>query len=118
MQWSQIYQNYKDIIPNYIIFDEVEDGVSDNELKDEIFDINGDLHEWMIFTQIRPGKLIEEAILGLRELDSTFNWSSTFLIYQQPNRLCNFIREHQITHQIKIIYIFLLLLYQLNKKKC
>ena len=100
LSWAQIYQDHHDIILNYINFDDVDVEESDDEIEEENYDNNHDLHEWMIYTQMRPGKQIDEAILGLRELDSTYNWSATFASYQQPYHLRNFINNHQTNHQL------------------
>ena len=116
--WAQIYQDYKDIIPDNINFNQVIVEGSDDELEEDNFENNGDLHEWMIYAQMRPGIPVEEAVLGLRELDSTYNWSSTFSTYQHPYRLRSFIKDHQTNLQkMKMTYIFLKSYYQQNKKK-
>ena len=115
--WSQIYQNFKNIIPDYINFDEIGVEESEDEFEDQIVENNEHLHEWMIYTQMRPGQKIEEAILGLRELDFTYNWSRTFSTYQQPYSLRNFIRDHQTSHQVESDMNFPSVILSIEQKK-
>ena len=57
LEWSEIYRQHLDIIPNHLDIPEAENEQEDEfEQEDQIDYANIDLHEWMIYTRMRPGE--------------------------------------------------------------
>lgn len=69
----------------------------DDQTEEELQE-NCDLHEWMLYLRMQPGSELQEAELGLREIDQNFNWSTSFSNYSEPHQLRNFIETRRQDH--------------------
>lgn len=100
-QWSEIDHHHANFILNHINLDGLiaENREDEVEEESEVNQRDQDLHEWMLYARLQPEQEIPQAELGLREIDTAYNWSESFGTYQQPNQLRNFINDQQSTHQ-------------------
>ena len=92
LPWSEVYRNYSQQIPDFVDLDDwlnnEDDEFEIEENEDHQFQ---DLNDWMIYMRLRPNdEQLQQAELGLREQDTTFDWTASYNNYENHNELMNF----------------------------
>lgn len=93
--WSEIYHQHRNQIPNYInlhqLVAEEEEEEFDEVSQEHLAELN--LHEWMIYARMQPDQVLQEAELGLREMDTNINWYESYQNYPNVDQLRNFVKK-------------------------
>lgn len=93
-QWSEVYNRYGEIIPDFLNLDN-DYNEEEEDFEDEIDnEPNYDLHEWMLYVRERPNIQQNPAELGLREQDTTFDWTRSYNNYENHAELRNFVEDN------------------------
>lgn len=98
LSWTEVYNQYSEIIPNFISFDDIEvesdeEGQNENQNNHDM-----DIEDHQIYMRMLPdsGQRLEAAELGLREQDR-IDWTRSFSNYN-INDCTTFIQTHNTTN--------------------